>query len=261
MNLDFTIDKFERLCEAISESDYEKLNIREYINKKEKSKKYIIFRHDIDEKVDRVLKMAEIEHKYGISSTYYIRMTDEVFKPEIIKEVEKLGHEIGYHYEVMDKAKGNPFEAIKIFEHELIMLRKLCRVDTICMHGNSRTPWNNRELWESYNFNDYGIIGEGYLTIDFSDLLYLSDTGRNWGNRFKVKDTIGGMKNGEILSKIKSTDDVINLINQSKFNKIYLLSHARWTNNFYDWSAEFVSTSLKNIVKLGIIKYRGSKSI
>ena len=160
----------------------------------------------------------------------------------------------------MDKANGNSAKAIEIFERELNELRRLCRIDTICMHGNSRTPWNNRELWKSYDFKNFGIAGEGYLSVDFSDMLYLSDTGRNWGNRFKVKDTTGNNFGGEILSKIKSTDDIIDLINQNKCNKIYLLSHPRWTNNFYDWSIEFVSTSIKNIAKLGIIKYRTKKS-
>ena len=43
---------------------------------------------------------GEIERELGISGTYYFRSTKEVFKAEIM-------HEIGYHYEVLDKAKGN----------------------------------------------------------------------------------------------------------------------------------------------------------
>ena len=43
---------------------------------------------------------GEIERELGISGTYYFRTTKEVFKAEIM-------HEIGYHYEVLDKAKGN----------------------------------------------------------------------------------------------------------------------------------------------------------
>ena len=261
MSLDFTFNKFEELCGAISCSEYEKLNIREYLLRKEKPHKCLLLRHDIDAKIERVLRMAEIENRHGISSTYYFRITDEVFKPDIIKKVKELGHEIGYHYEVMDKAKGDPVKAINIFKQELGNLRNISQIDTICMHGNSRTPWNNRELWKSYDFKDFGIIGEGYLTIDFKDILYLSDTGRNWGNRFKVKDNIENMDYIEILSKLKSTDDIIEIINQNKINKIYLLSHPRWVDSLYEWSSEFIFTNIKNLAKIGVKAYDRYKRV
>lgn len=259
MNLDFTFKKFEELCTTISSSNYEKLSVSEFLHKKDKPEKLIILRHDIDVKIDRALRMAYIENLHGIRSTYYFRMTDEVFKPEIIKKIEELGHDIGYHYEVMDKAKGDTNKAMEIFKNELKDLRKICPIDTICMHGNSRTPWNNRQLWDFYDIQDFGIIGEAYLSIDFSDILYISDTGRNWGNRYKVKDNAGGMFGKEILSKLRNTDDVIELINEMKVNKIYLLSHPRWTENFNEWSIEFVSTNIKNIAKLGVIAYEKYK--
>ena len=60
-------------------------------------------RHDVDRKPENALKMAEIERQFGIFGTYYFRSTKEVFKAEIMQEIEKMGHEVGYHYEVLDK--------------------------------------------------------------------------------------------------------------------------------------------------------------
>jgi hypothetical protein len=37
----------------------------------------------------------------------------EVFKAGIMQEIEKTGHEVGYHYEVLDKAKGNKLLLLK----------------------------------------------------------------------------------------------------------------------------------------------------
>ena len=54
----------------------------------------------------------KMEREFGISRTYYFRSTKGVFKAEIMQEIEKRGHEVGYHYEVLDKAKGNYGEAI-----------------------------------------------------------------------------------------------------------------------------------------------------
>ena len=51
-------------------------------------------------------------------------------------KIPDLGHEVGYHYEVLSKANGNYERAIKLFEQELSKFRKIVDVKTICMHGS-----------------------------------------------------------------------------------------------------------------------------
>ena len=63
--------------------------------------------------------MAEIEYEFGIKSTYYFRTTKEVYHKEIIKKINNLGHEIGYHYEHLSDAKGDIEKAKVIFEDNL----------------------------------------------------------------------------------------------------------------------------------------------
>lgn len=256
MNLDFTITKFRELCNTISNSGYHPLTIREYLQRKEKPKRFIILRHDIDIKPERAPKMAEIEKEFDLYSTYYFRTTDEVFQPTIIKRIAEMGHEVGYHYEVLDKARGDKTKAIEIFKKELVEFRTICNVETICMHGNTRTKWDNRDLWMDYDFKDYGIIGEAYLSIDFSQILYLSETGRSWSNKYKIKDISYSKYGMDILENIKSTDDVIHLIKQECADHIYLLSHPRWADSFNDWLIELISRNLKNVGKLGLKFWR-----
>lgn len=258
LNRDFTLTKFGELCDAISSSCYEVLTIRKYLNKADKPEKFIIVRHDIDENINLGLKMAEIERESGIRSTYYIRMVKSAFNPVIIRKIVDMGHEVGYHYEVLDKAKGDKSRAIEIFREELSMLRDVCDVDTICMHGNPRTQWDNRDLWNDYRFEDYGITGEAYLSVDFGDVLYLSDTGRNWGSRYKVKDIVNSVYGKDILAKINTTDDVIGLLEQREFNKIYMLSHPWWNDGYSLWARDLIWQSVKNVVKARIIKYNRS---
>ena len=69
--------------------------------------KLIIMRHDVDKKPYNALRIAKIENELGIESTFYFRTTKEVFIPEIISEISNLGHEVGYHYEVLCKSEGN----------------------------------------------------------------------------------------------------------------------------------------------------------
>ena len=55
------------------------------------------------------LKTALLENNFGIRATYFFRTIPQTFKPEIIKEIADLGHEIGYHYENLSEiSKKNP---------------------------------------------------------------------------------------------------------------------------------------------------------
>ena len=107
--------------------------------------------------------MAELEHELGIQSTYYFRVP-YTFKPDIIGKIRGLGHEVGYHYEVLSKANGDYEKAVELFEQELNEFRKICEVKTICMHGSPLSKYDNRDLWTRYDFRDFGIVGEAYLS-------------------------------------------------------------------------------------------------
>ena len=59
------------------------------------------------------------------------------------------------------------------------------------MHGRPLSKYDNRLLWETYSYWDLGIIGEPYFDVDFSKVLYLTDTGRRWdGFDFSVRDKV-----------------------------------------------------------------------
>ena len=232
-------------------------------------KKCIILRHDVDRAVNRNLEMAKLEHRYGIRSTYYFRHVEETFKPDAILQIAKMGHEIGFHYEVMDKANGDPEKAIEIFKQELEDLRKVTEnvteIRTVCMHGNPLKPWSNRDLWKKYDFRDFGIAGEPYFSIDYNKVFYLTDTGRTWADlKIRVKDTIdrseigaGPDLTGTGLKSISSTDDVIQLIRSQKIPQICLLVHPnRWCEDFGGWAKELLFQNIKNVGKAGIVWYR-----
>jgi len=257
---DFTLDTYRDLCNAILTSGYSAITVEDYLTKSRERDKITILRHDVDKMPKNALEMAKIEKEFGIRSTYYFRTTKNVFKPDLIKQVFDLGHEIGYHYETLVKANGNAKHAIEIFEKELSTFRDICDIKTICMHGNSLSRLDNRDLWKSYNFRDYGIIGEAYLSINFEEILYLSDSGGSWDNsKIRIKDTVSS-NTLKVPMKAKGTNDIINMIKNGSIEKLYILAHPdRWNNSLLAWSSEHVSKKIRNGVKLGIIWYRGRK--
>lgn len=261
MNIDFTLEKYRSLCETISKSSYTTLTFSQYFNQENLPKKYILLRHDVDRKIKNAFKMAGIENRFDLVSTYYCRKTKKVFKPECFQQIASMGHEIGYHYETLDKAKGDFVEAIKIFEQELNEFRDSIDIKTICMHGNPLSPWVNSDIWDKYDFREFGIIGEPYKSLDYKKIVYLTDTGRTWANKnIRVKDVIRNgdyQRNNLLIGNISETDDIIDMIKEEKFSQICLLSHPdRWHDQIFNWIGEWVLQNMKNIGKAGIVWYR-----
>ena len=249
---DFTLDKYRILCEKTLLT-HKPATVLDYITNK--PKKAAFFRHDVDNKPLLSLECAKVENTLGIKSTYYFRTIPQTFKLDIIKEIHDLGHEIGFHYEVLDKAKGDYEKAIKLFEEEIKTFPY--EIKTICMHGNPMTTWDNRDLWKKYKLSDYGIVGEAYLSIDYSSILYFSDTGRTWSGKYSVKDVAKTANTKETTAK--STDDLIGIIGKTDLDVAIVTHPQRWDNALLPWTRELFVQTVKNYGKAGIRKVRGTR--
>lgn len=253
MTRDFTFEMYEQLLEAGFEAKYEHLTVRDYLSAKDLPDRFIIHRHDIDRKPENALEMAQLEAEYDIPSTYYFRTIEKTYKPELIQKIKSLGHEIGYHYEDMDRTNGDAEQAHESFKEELSRVREYATVDTVCMHGNPLTAYDNRDMWGAQpEFGRYNLLGEAYLSMDFVDVTYFSDTGRTWKDGgLKIKDhTVG---ESEKRLSANSTGDLIDLIRSNSFDRGCFLSHPnRWASSFPEYLAErFKDTSI-NLGKRGI---------
>ncbi len=233
-----TFDKIENILTANNQTD-----------------KLVFLRHDVDKNPANALKVAKLEHEMGICGTYYFRTHSAVFKPEIIRQIADLGHEIGYHYEDFSNCHGNPEKAIVLFQKNLAKLREITPISTICMDGCPLSKYNNLDLWKYYNYKDYGIVAEPYLDIDFNKVLYLSDTGRGWNLiKYSIRDKVKNPFNYHD----KSTAELIKDIVASKLpSQIMITIHPqRWHATFFPWIRELIVQNLKNQIKRLIISYK-----
>jgi hypothetical protein len=242
---DFTLGIYRNLCNVLLEKNTP-VGVLCYLQQRPECA--AIIRHDVDVRPQHALILAGIEKDLGISSTYYFRTVPEVFNVDIMQKIHSMGHEIGFHYEVLDKAKGDITIAIDIFEKELKMFP--FDIKTICMHGNPLTPWVNKDMWKGIDFKKFGIIGEAYLSINLSDFYYFSDTGRSWNGKYSVKDL--SETNDVEIEKIAHTKNLIEFIRRKKGN-YYVVTHPpRWNDALIPWAAERIRQPIKNIGKSGI---------
>lgn len=258
---DFTLHTLRLLLSALKDQRYTFQSFADFL--KDPAPHAIILRHDVDARKLNSLHVAELEAEMGIRGTYNFRIVPQSFDQEVIKRIADLGHEIGYHYEDFSTAKGDYNQAIKSFEQNLAKLRHIVPVETICMHGSPLSKYDNRKLWEKYNYRRFGILGEPYFDLDFTKVLYLTDTGRRWdGERVSVRDKIqkGRLKKeDQRLMKdtqtshlhFHSTLDIINAaINGLLPTQIMINIHPqRWDDRPLPWIREYVFQNMKNVVK------------
>ena len=181
---DFTFTAYKRYLDAIKSAYTNILRFDEFLALKSLPESFLVIRHDVDRRPYKALSMARLENEMGVKTSYYFRAKSNTFKKDIIEDISSLGHEIGYHYESLSDTNGDMDSAVIDFEKNLNRFRKIVPIRTISMHGRPFKPYDNRDMWRgpqrSILLNKLEIMGEVYLDIDYTDIAYINDTGRNW---------------------------------------------------------------------------------
>lgn len=240
---DFTLEAYDFLLNALGDAGF--FTVCDYLDKKPVTG--IILRHDVDVDAGKALRMARLEEEHGVKSTYYFRFP-KTFNEKVVGEVAGLGHEIGYHYETVDKAGGELEKAAEMFSRELEAMRGEFDVRTASMHGGVLTRHDNRELWTIREPSDYGLTGEAYLSIDYSKVHYFTDTGRTWADRYAVKDLVE--EKSPLSPGIHSTFNLVKTLREKQGIMACLVTHPkRWSAAVPEWCWELGLQSAKNVGK------------
>lgn len=244
--MDFTVKKYKELLKALLDQNYSFQTFEDYLRNPEF--KVVMLRHDVDDLPENSLRFAQIQHELGIKGVYYFRAVPQSWHESVIKEIASMGHEVGYHYETMDTAKGNIDEAWNQFKKILEDLRKLVNVSTICMHGSPRSKYDNKDVWKKYDYKSLDLIGEPYYDIDFDKVLYNTDTGRRWdGYKVSVRDKV----KSKYDFSFHSTDDIIEALNESSLpdQLMFNFHPQRWHDDSFKWTKEILVQNAKNVIK------------
>lgn len=227
---DFTIDIYTELLRGLRHQGYRFQRIEDYMQ--HPLSRVVMLRHDVDLRNYAALRLAKVEAKLGINSTYYFRVVKQSYNPRVIRQIVDMGHEIGYHYEDLASHNGDYDQAVKSFERNLKMFRKFYPVKTVCMHGSSGSPYDNRDLWERYSLSDFGLICEPYLSIDYNRVLYLSDTGRRWnGFRISLRDNV----KTDYDYNFFGTKDILKAIDTLPDQILFTAHPEQWVDNLPEW--------------------------
>lgn len=232
----FTYKNWDWFCAKINKSGHYCLRAMDVHALVVQDKKFIVLKHDVETNPQKALTLAKIEHSYNIQATYYVQsyLLKDDGNIKILQEINRLGHEVTYHYDVLDNNRGDWQKAIKEFEDSVRMFEGYgFKVNTVCPHGNpvmNRNGWvsnkdffRNQEISKKYdNIIDIVVnlpqkIGKKYL--------YISDAGYGWKliSDIANNDKIGAKPD----INLKCFEEIIKLIN--KGNSVIISTHPhRW---------------------------------
>lgn len=253
----FVYKKWDDFCKKLHDNDLHSVpacEIRAELNN------YIVLKHDVETNVERAYKIAEIESSYGHRGSYYVQayLLEEGANVELLKKMQQMGHEISYHYDVLDSSKGNFAQAIAEFDKNLkIFESNGFKIVTVCQHGNPIIERNgyhsNRDFFRDVKVRQiYPEISD--IMVNFkenipTDYLYFSDAGRRFNLIFDPinNDIVNSDDKNIPYNDLNALYDVLD---NEKGNIISIHPH-RWTKSASVYIIKtFIFKVLKFVAKI-----------
>lgn len=231
----FVYKYWDQFCRDLKENGIVSIPAKEI---KESMTSFLVLKHDIENTVPKAYKLAEIENKYGHRGTYYAHayLLDDPQNVELLRKMQAMGHEISYHYDVMDSNHGNLDGAINEFEVNRKRFESLgFPIITVCQHGNpvvERIGYtSNRDFFRSPRVQElYPNIAD--IMVDYkdkyrTDYSYFSDAGR------KFKLIFDPINNDIVNSDDKNIPyEDLNALVEALPSKAIISTHPhRWTDS------------------------------
>lgn len=216
--MDFTYKEYVNLINLLKRKNYQFTNYKEYKN----TDQPVIFRHDIDNSLEKAVELARLENENNIQSIFFILLSTDFYNifskksNDMIKEIINLGHEIGLHFDEQRYEIRNKEELEHYIEYEKEIFKKAIgiSIDTVSMHRPSK--------WILGNDIKFKDIINSYSKEFFQDFKYLSDSRMHW------------------------REDILKIVENEEYDKLHILTHPFWYAENSGDIKERVSRFIKN---------------
>ena len=235
----FYYKNWEKFCLKLKETDVV-LCTAEQSLKLGKGSRFVVLKHDVETFVPNAYKLAKIEHKYGICGSYYVQayLLDDEKNVRLLQQMQAWGHEISYHYDVLDAHAGNYVAAEEDFiQKSKIFANAGFKYGTICQHGNpvkNRVGYtSNRDFFRhpeiSGRYPQWVDMVVNYSMFAVSKYKYISDASYRWNiiTEPETNDLHPEIKN----TRIGGFDRLYSLITQSDDSFVVSTHPHRWMDH------------------------------
>ncbi len=193
----FTYAYLREQLQGILEAGYEPLTCRAYAERKNALPvRTWVNRVDVDFSLKKADSIRGLFDELGVKATFFVRLHAPEYNAfdfenfRILQAIQRSGHEIGYHSEVMDEAAVWGEDPAVSLRRDLAVMEAMLgqRVIGVASHGGL-TGVNNLDFWKERRPSDFGLVYEAYdhepeFNV-FQESLYVSDS--EW-TRWKCYD-------------------------------------------------------------------------
>ena len=219
----FSLKRYLELIKFFQNLNYE----FKFFHNKIKSVGNVILRHDVDIDIDSALLIAKIENLLGVKSTFFFLISSNLYNvltntnQKKILEINKLGHEIGLHFDfsIYEELKDNQINKKIILQKNILENIIGKKIRTISIHRPG-----NKKISKKINICSLTNVYSKKFT---KNIKYFSDSKGNWKYGFPPSL--------EVFKKQK--------------HSIQLLIHPIWWNSKKNLTNKSNSVQLKKILK------------
>lgn len=263
----FTWKSWEHFCNRLAKNGLMSIPAKAV---SEVDSSYIVLKHDVETDVKKAYQIARIEEKYSHKGSFYVQayLLDNPQNVELLRQISDMGHEVSYHYDVLDSNKGDILKAQEEFESNKKKFESFgFEIKTVCQHGNpvierigytsNRDFFRNREMQKVYP--DISDIMVDFKQKYNTDYFYFSDAGRQFNLIF---DPINNdlVKSDDMNVPYSSFDELYSALSFDKGNIISIHPH-RWTKSALNYEIKTFAFKLIRFVARGFAKIPVVKKI
>jgi hypothetical protein len=154
--------------------------LREFAAASARERAVVGLRHDVDDRLESALRLAELEHDRGLRATYFVLHTASYYgRDDLITNLlrlQELGHEIGWHNDLVTLQRVERADVRRYLASELSRLRAAgIAVTGTAAHGSE---WCHRlGFHNNYAFTGWDEPVPGFPATDVPDKLSPADFG------------------------------------------------------------------------------------
>lgn len=243
---DFNAQEYSKICREMIKDRYSVVNesqAYELFFKGDlalEDKVRVIWLHDIERPNDNflALKMAEMEHDFGFSTSYNIRMisvAEAMWMDELYK-IRDLGHEFQYQHEDLVICNGDQTAAIASFRSNMAKLRAIFPEITLAFgHGVYKSGIDSSALVRN---------SDGTFNEDLIKACGLPPSGELYCFFDRLEKTFGDRYFYAVESRCIGGDEFVQALQQRKAGDVIVfLQHPTW------WSSNYDFEELKYIIR------------
>lgn len=146
--------------------------------------KHVVFRFDVERRPQHALNFAKELDQMGARATMYFHTRKNCYDAQVMREIQELNFEVGYHHECLDRCRGNFSLSRDLFTQDIQRMRADgLNIRTVCSHGEvgiTKSGYNcNWELFNQYPqlLSQNNLLGEVYIQMpEKFEMVYATDT-------------------------------------------------------------------------------------